>query len=143
MPESYEDILKKQGTLIFTPHGNSMQPLLQNGKNPVVLLPITKPLQKGDVPFYKRPNGQYVLHRIVRVRKHSYDLCGDNQSALEKGVTDDMMIAVMAGFYQGDTYIAADDPKVRRYAKRRMASRPLRRAVALFGYAVKKLFSKP
>lgn len=145
MPETYEDILRKQGTLIFTPHGNSMQPLLKNGKNPVVLQPVTKPLKKGDVPFYKRENGQYVLHRIVRVRNNSYDCCGDNQSAIETGVTDGMIIAVMAGFYQGERYVSADDPKLRRYAKRRMATRPFRRAIALLKLACKRVFkpSKP
>lgn len=140
MPESYEEILNKQGTLVFTPHGNSMQPLLQNGKNPVVLLPVTERLQKGDVPFYRRENGQYVLHRIVRVRKNGYDCCGDNQSAIEKGVRDDMILAKMAGFYRGSTYVSADEAWVKRYAKRRMASRPFRRAFALIKLAFRRVF---
>ena len=140
MPESFEEILKKQGTLLFTPRGNSMQPLLKNGENPVVLLPVDGRLQKGDVPFYRRENGQYVLHRIVRVRKNSYDCCGDNQSAIEKGVRDDMILAKMAGFYQGSTYISADETWVKRYAKRRMASRPFRRAYALVRLALGRIF---
>ena len=140
MSETYESILKKQGSLLFTPHGNSMQPLLKNGENPVVLLPVTQPLKKGDVAFYKRQNGQYVLHRVVGVRKNGYDCCGDNQSALEKGVTEQMILARMAGFYRGETYISLDEPKIRRYAKRRMASRPLRRCLALLGLAFRRLF---
>lgn len=142
MPESYEEILKKQGTLLFTPGGNSMQPLLSHHKNPVVLVPVNGKLKKGDVPFYKRPNGQYVLHRIVRVRQNSYDCSGDNQSAIETGVTDDMILAKMAGFYQGDTYISADEPWVKRYAKRRMASRPFRRLIALVKLAFQRIFKK-
>ena len=142
MPETYEDILKKQGTLVFTPYGNSMQPLLKNHENPVVLLPVTSRLKKGDVAFYKRENGQYVLHRIVRVHQDSYDCSGDNQSALEKGVRDDMILARMAGFYRGETYVSADDPKIRRYAKRRMASRPFRRCFALIKLAFRRLFKQ-
>ena len=142
MPESYKEILTKQGTLVFTPGGNSMQPLLSHHENPVVLVPVTGRLQKGDVPFYKRANGQYVLHRIVRVRKNSYDCCGDNQSAVEKGVTDDMILARMAGFYQGETYVSREEAWVKRYAKRRMASRPFRRFTALVKLVFKRLFKK-
>ena len=142
MPESYEEILKKQGTLVFTPGGNSMQPLLSHRENPVVLVPCTERLKKGDIPFYKRADGQYVLHRIVRVRKTSYDCCGDNQSAVEKGVTDDMILARMIGFYQKETYVSLDEAWVMRYAKRRMASRPFRRLSALVKLVFKRLFKK-
>jgi len=142
MPESYEEILKKQGTLIFTPGGNSMQPLLSHHENPVVLVPVTERLKKGDIPFYKRPDGQYVLHRIVRVRKTSYDCCGDNQSAIEKNVTDDMILAKMTGFYRGETYISLDEAWVKRYSRRRMASRPLRRLIALVKLAFQRLFKQ-
>lgn len=126
MIESYEEVLKKNGTLVFTPGGTSMMPLLKHHENPVVLVPVEGRLKKGDVPFYKRKDGQYVLHRIMKVRKDSYDLCGDNQVKLEKGVTDDMIFAKMVGFYRGDTYISVEDEAVVRYARRRMASRKWR-----------------
>ena len=142
MAEAYEEVLKRNGTLVFTPGGTSMQPLLKHHENPVVLVPVEGKLKKGDVPFYKRPNGQYVLHRIIKVRKDSYDLCGDNQSALEKGVTDDMIFAKMVGFYRGDEYISVDEKWVKRYARRRMASRPFRRIAAALSWRIKKLFSR-
>ena len=142
MPESFEEILNKQGTLVFTPRGNSMQPLLLDGENPVVLEKVSGRLQKGDIPFYKRENGQYVLHRIIRVRKDSYDCCGDNQSAVEAGVRDQMILAKMVGFYREKTYISLDEAWVKRYARRRMASRPFRRAFALMKLGFQRLFKK-
>lgn len=142
MTEAYEDVLKRNGTLVFTPGGTSMQPLLRHHENPVVLVPVSGRLKRGDVPFYKRPDGQYVLHRIIRVRKDSYDCCGDNQCALEKGVTDSMIFAKMVGFYQGDKYISVDDKAIRRYAAKRMASRPFRRLYAAVSWRVCKLFGK-
>lgn len=125
-PLSYEEVLKKNGTLVFTPGGTSMQPLLRHHENPVVLVPVNGRLKKGDVPFYKREDGQYVLHRILKVRKDSYDCCGDNQTVIEKGVTDEMIFAKMVGFYRGDRYIALDDPEIVRYARARIRSRPFR-----------------
>lgn len=126
MTESYESVIRERGELVFTPGGVSMLPLLRHHENPVVLHPVEGRLKKGDVPFYKRESGQYVLHRIVKVRKDSYDLCGDNQVIVERGVTDGMIFAKMVGFYQGEAFVSVDEKWVRRYARRRMASRPFR-----------------
>ncbi len=126
MTESYEAVLSRNGELVFTPGGISMLPLLRHHENPVVLVPVEGRLKKGDVPFYKRANGQYVLHRIIKVRKDSYDLCGDNQVVIEKGVTDEMIFAKMVGFYRDGEYVSVEENWVVRYAKRRMASRPFR-----------------
>ncbi len=140
--EPYEEVLKKNGVLVFTPGGSSMQPLLRHHENPVVLVPVTGRLRRGDVPFYKRSDGQYVLHRILRVRKDSYDCCGDNQTVLEKGVTDAMIFAKMAGFYRGEHFYSVEDKEIRRYARRRMRSRPWRRAAALARAALRRLLKK-
>ena len=142
MTEAYEEVLKRNGTLVFTPGGTSMQPLLRHHENPVVLMPVEGRLKRGDVPFYKRENGQYVLHRIIRVRKDSYDCCGDNQTELEKNVTDGMIFAKMVGFYRGETYISVEDSAIRRYSRRRMASRPFRSFYAKWRYRIRKLFLK-
>ena len=128
MTEAYEVALAKNGELVFTPGGISMLPLLGHHKNPVVLVPVKGRLKKGEVPFYKRESGQYVLHRIMKVRKDSYDLCGDNQVIIEHGVTDAMIFAKMVGFYRDGEYVSVEEKWVKRYAKRRMASRPWRYA---------------
>lgn len=142
MTESYEEALLKNGELVFTPGGTSMLPLLRHHENPVVLVPVTERLRKGDVPFYKRANGQYVLHRIMKVRRDSYDLCGDNQVYLEKGVTDAMIFAKMVGFYRDGEYIPVDDKEVVRYARRRMASRPFRYCIVRVKGVLRRIFKK-
>ena len=142
MTEAYEEVLKKNGRLLFTPGGTSMMPLLRHHENPVLLEPCKGGLKKGDIPFYKRLDGQYVLHRIVRVRKDSYDCCGDNQTKLEKGVTDDMIFAKMVGFYKGEQYISIEDKSIVRYGRRRMASRPYRAFFAYVKACIKRILRK-
>ncbi len=142
MTESYEDVLKKNGELVFTPGGISMLPLLCHHENPVVLVPVEGRLKKGDVPFYRRANGQYVLHRILKVRKNSYDLCGDNQVVVEKGVTDDMIFAKMVGFYRDGQYVSVEDRWVVRYARRRMASRPFRLVLVKVKGVFRRIFKR-
>lgn len=94
--EMLEPIIREKlsmgGRVIIKPKGTSMLPLIRQGIDEVELSPLPSGrLKKYDIPFYKRKNGQFVLHRIVRVKKDSYVLCGDNQNELEFGITDDMI----------------------------------------------------
>lgn len=47
--------------------------------------------------LYKRTDGAYVLHRIVKVEKDSYTMRGDNQFFLEPGIKQEQMIAMVSG----------------------------------------------
>ena len=72
---TFEEQLDKCGKLIYTNVGDSMMPLIRQDKD---LLIIEKPkgrLKKYDVPLYRRDSGQYVLHRILEVRKNDYVIC--------------------------------------------------------------------
>ena len=70
-------------------------PFILGNRDRVTLSPITGKLKKNDLPFYRRANGQFVLHRIVKVEKDgTYTCCGDHQWWLEKGLKHDQMIGV-------------------------------------------------
>ncbi len=79
----------------FTAFGNSMHPFIRGGKDRVTLSPITENLRAGDVIFYRRQNGMFVLHRIIRVTETGFDLCGDNQYWIESGIQPEQVIAIM------------------------------------------------
>lgn len=96
MSSTYEEQLDRHGSFIFTNVGTSMMPLLRQHKD---LFKIEKKppkrCRKYDVVLIKRPSGQYVLHRILKVREKDYVLCGDNQFEREYGVTEDQILGVM------------------------------------------------
>lgn len=126
---SYQEILEKEGRIVFTPGGTSMRPMLRHHQNPVLLVPKPKGqrLRKYDIPFYQRDNGQYVLHRILSVKKDSYVCCGDGQVDPEKGVRDDMIFAILEGYYKGDRYIDVSKSLPNKiYARFWVAIRPIR-----------------
>ena len=78
----------------FCAFGSSMLPFIRNGKDLVTLGPVSDEFKKNDVIFYRRANGQFVLHRIVAAHEHGvYDLCGDNQGYVEKGISSRQIIA--------------------------------------------------
>ncbi|MBQ9680125.1 MAG: S24/S26 family peptidase [Ruminococcus sp.] len=91
---SFEQVIAERGELIYTNIGDSMYPLIQ----PRDLLVIKKPelpLRRLDIPLYKRDSGQYVLHRIIKVRQNDYVICGDNRNIVEEGITDRHIIGVL------------------------------------------------
>ncbi len=90
------EVTENGGEFVLFPKGRSMLPLLVQGRDAVVLTSIDGELKKGQIPLYKRDDGQYVLHRIIRKEKDgTYTMSGDNHLVLEKGLREDQMIAVV------------------------------------------------
>lgn len=87
--------LDSGGTFSLTITGSSMYPFILGGRDKVTLSPIEGELKKNDLPLYRRSNGQFVLHRIVKVEKDgTYTCCGDHQWWLEKGLKREQMIGI-------------------------------------------------
>lgn len=92
----------------FSPRGTSMLPMLRQGIDTVTLSPLPKKLKKYDLPLYQRKNGQYVLHRVVKVGE-TYTCIGDNQFFPEPGLTHDQMIAVVSSCTRGSKSYSVTD----------------------------------
>ncbi len=78
-----------------------MLPLIVEGRDSVELKSYDREPLKNDIAFYKRDNGQFVLHRIVRTGNDGiYTMCGDNQTSLEKGIRREQIIAFAETVYR-------------------------------------------
>ena len=75
--------------------GYSMNPFLAHGRDTVYLSKVKRPLKRGDMIFYRRRTGGYILHRICRVEGDSYTLVGDAQTVLEPGIGPDQVLAIV------------------------------------------------
>ncbi len=106
----------KTATLLAS--GNSMLPLLHSGIDSVILGECKKPeeLKRLDVPLYRRPDGKYVMHRIVKVHKDSFDMCGDGQREIERNVPKSAVVAKAVGFIRSGKQFSVDSPKYRLYS---------------------------
>lgn len=58
--------------------GCSMEPLLYERKTYVILQPVTGDLKPGDLPIYQRPDGVYIIHRLIRQGEGWCYTRGDN-----------------------------------------------------------------
>ena len=104
----FRERLDKGQTVRFMPRGISMLPMLRQGIDSVVLSPLPEKLKKYDLPLYQRPNGKYILHRIVDVGD-TYTCLGDNQYTKEYGVEHQWMIGVVTAFYRGEKYHSVNE----------------------------------
>ena len=114
----------------FTPTGRSMLPMLDGVNDTVTFSPKPDHLKKYDVAFYRRDNGQLVLHRVVGFDDGGYVFCGDSQYSDEYGITDDHILALMVQFtHKGKSY-QTSDVSYRWYIFRLMTKKRLRKAAS-------------
>lgn len=105
--------------------GDSMRPILRENRDVAIVDSVRGVLSPNDVVLYKRPDGQYVLHRILNTYGNYYVTCGDNRWKREK-IPFDWAIGVMKGFYNDDEYIDVTDKAYQRYSKLWCRIYPLR-----------------
>lgn len=102
----YEDtiraVLDSGGEFRMYPKGTSMLPLIRAGLDSVCLEKADGNLKRGDIAFYLRDSGEYVLHRVVKAQDGHYTMCGDNQITLEKGLENRHIIGVVTKLYRGE-----------------------------------------
>ena len=125
MPLIQEQLDRGQ-TVRFSPRGTSMLPMLRQGLDTVTLSPAPERLRKFDLPLYRRENGQYVLHRVIRASS-AYTCMGDNQFAPEPGVGHDQVIALVTAFSRDGREYSVHSPAYWFYCRLWHFSRPVRR----------------
>lgn len=111
---SYEQELAEKGILIYTTVGRSMRPFLRSGEDMIVIeRRDSGRFRPREVILYRRNNGKYVLHRIMRVRKRDYVLCGDNCWDLEPGIQDHQILGVLTAVIRNGKRKNVSDPDYR------------------------------
>ncbi len=90
--------LNKGGSAVFTIHGTSMLPFLKDRSHSVKLEKPEASPKKYDIIFYRRDDGDFILHRIVGVKKEGFVCRGDNQVDNEFPVRFDSVIGVVTQY---------------------------------------------
>lgn len=137
-----EETLSSGGSIRLEITGQSMLPLLREGRDSVELIKACGRLKKYDIPLYRREDGTFVLHRVIGVRRRGYVMCGDHQCIKEYPVTDGQIIGVVSSFRRDGKDIDTKDASYMKYARRRVRSRVFRRVRGLFAAAGRVFFGK-
>ncbi len=104
----------KNGRANLMVTGSSMLPMLRHRQDSVMLIPAGEKQQVGDVIFYRRKSGQYILHRIIAQTPGGYICCGDNQFERET-VKQAQVIAVVDAFVRKGKQYTCEAPGYRLY----------------------------
>ena len=141
MGRIFEDILQQDGRLVYKTKGVSMNPMLYQNRDVVIIEVPDGRLKPYDVVFYKRKN-YYVLHRIISVDDTYYYIRGDNTYSLEK-VPHSAVIGVLTAFIRKGRQYTVTDKRYLCYVKVWCALYPFRKAYrilrSLIGKALRKM----
>ncbi len=83
----------KEVSLLIT--GSSMVPFLVHERDYIFFKKPDRELYRGDMVFYQRRSGQYVMHRIYRVMPDGYDIIGDGQAVIEHSVSREQIFGLI------------------------------------------------
>ncbi len=112
-----EEQLNAGGSTSFTIRGTSMEPLFHDGKSTVKLVkPEERSLKKYDIIFYRREDGNFLLHRIVGVREDGFVCRGDNQTVDEYPVKREWVIGIVTEYGENGKFKRVDTAKQRIYS---------------------------
>ena len=75
--------------------GNSMSRFLIHERDSICFKKPDRKLRRGDMVFYQRTSGQYVMHRIYKVSAEGYYIVGDAQQDIEGPVKREQIFALI------------------------------------------------
>lgn len=116
MTVKIKDELKEKGRIVFTNRGVSMMPLLRQNKDLMIIEAPTEPYKRLDAVLFERPNGQLILHRILKVYDDRYWIIGDNCRDGED-VPKEAVLGILTGVKRGKKTISTDDFAYKMYVR--------------------------
>ena len=109
----YVTVLKEmveQGLeLSMTVAGTSMEPFLLHNRDKIYFRKLDGTIKKGDMVFYQRATGAYVMHRVMKVKKQQYYMAGDQQTFLEGPIEEQQIFAKVVSVERAGVWLTEED----------------------------------
>ena len=93
----------QEASMVIT--GNSMAPFLYHERDVIYFKAPDAPLKKGDMVFFQRSSGQFVMHRLWKKKKDGWFIIGDNQSEPEGPISENQIFAKVVRIKRKDHII--------------------------------------
>ena len=94
--------------VVITVAGWSMTPFLRHQRDRVLLKKPQRVLKVGDIVFYQRKSGQFILHRIYKRKPDGYYMMGDHLLALEGPIEADAVFAIVTEVERNGRWISTE-----------------------------------
>lgn len=120
--------LVKDGREVQLPvAGNSMSPFLVDRRDVIWFEQPDSPVRRGDMVFYERPTGDFIMHRVHHVSEEGVYLVGDAQTVVEGPLDDGCIFARVTRVQRKGRMLSKKDFLWRFFAGPWLALRPARR----------------
>lgn len=104
------ELIDQGHTVALTITGHSMTPFLVHGRDQIRFCRPDRPLKRGDMAFFRRRGGDYVMHRVCRVDENGcYYLVGDEQTLLEGPIAPEQVFGLVVQVCRKGTWIGPGD----------------------------------
>lgn len=101
-----QELLAQGQSVSLTVTGESMSPFLRHGRDQIRLAAVAAPPKRGDMVFFRRRNGQYIMHRVLRrLPDGNYAIIGDGQQQVEAPIAPEQIFAVVTQVCRKGTWI--------------------------------------
>ncbi|MBR4749113.1 MAG: S24/S26 family peptidase [Abditibacteriota bacterium] len=137
---SLEELLRRDGVLVYKTRGASMAPMLREDRDLVIIAPPKEPPRKGDVILF-RQGSLYVLHRIVGRQDGCFITRGDNNYTPETA-PEEAVVGVLTGFKRKGREYGVRHPGYRLYAFLWTFFFPLRRSAFRAGRRLRRILQR-
>lgn len=126
--------------------GSSMKPLIRRGIDPVTIVPLQRPLKKGDVILFTTNPGRFVVHRVWKLKEGYVCPLGDNCWNPDGWIPEENVLGQAVCYVREGRRHRLDTRFARLWGRAWMALFPVRkvyyRARALAGKCYRKLFKR-
>ena len=90
------DLVENGNTVPLLISGNSMSPFLVHHRDTIFISKPNSLFKRGDIVFFRRLNGDYVVHRIHHINnKGEYYIIGDGQTLMEGPVMQSQIFGIV------------------------------------------------
>ena len=104
-----KDLVEEGHQVSLLISGSSMAPFLAHHRDTVYFKKPDRELKVGDIVFYRRANGKYVMHRIRWIRKEGYYMIGDAQTQTEGPLKREQIFGLITAVKRKEKLIRPGD----------------------------------
>lgn len=107
--------------------GSSMQPLIRRGIDPVTIVPLQRPLKKGDVILCTTNPGRFVVHRVWKLKDGLVCPLGDSCRNPDGWIPEENVLGQAVCFIRNGRRYRLDTRSARIWGRVWMSLFPVRR----------------
>ena len=111
-----KDMVEQGMEVSMTVAGTSMEPFLVHNRDKIYFRKPEGTIKKGDMVFYQRETGAYVMHRVMKVKKQQYYTAGDHQTFLEGPIGKKQIFAKVVSVEKDGVWLTEKDKRWKFYA---------------------------